>query len=176
MQYLWFLTQKYKLKAIHNCVTSSFFSYFLVIPHAKIQIESNSQQYKSCSRIFSSCDSSRKNTNWKQFTTVRRPCYRHPLLWFLTQKYKLKAIHNENAFGKEFTDLVIPHAKIQIESNSQPRLYVGVICVTCDSSRKNTNWKQFTTILWYIPHTLDLWFLTQKYKLKAIHNHAILLI
>ncbi len=116
---LWFLTQKYKLKAIHNWKLASNKKLSLVIPHAKIQIESNSQLLIIKYFIMNTCDSSRKNTNWKQFTTSLLMLAVQKFLWFLTQKYKLKAIHNWVWSYTSLWSLVIPHAKIQIESNSQ---------------------------------------------------------
>ena len=63
-------------------------------PHVKIQFEINSQQDNYTLSFFLSCESSRKNTIWNQFTTT------------LPDPKK-----------KDY--LVNPHVKIQFEINSQ---------------------------------------------------------
>ena len=56
----------------------------LVNPHVKIQIEINSQQDVADLRVAAACESSRKNTNWNQFTTEKAYLIGWAFLWILT--------------------------------------------------------------------------------------------
>ena len=56
--------------------------------------------------------------------------------------------------------LVIAHVKIQFEINSQLIKLSQINDHSCDCSRKNTIWNQFTTNLLYSKSLCFLWLLT----------------
>ena len=100
-------------------VEDSLFLLKTVFNLSKIQIESNSQRHCAGTVSLRYCVQSFKDTNRKQFTT-RHPG--HPCRCWLCsifQRYKSKAIHNNESshHGNEIT--VFNLSKIQIESNSQ---------------------------------------------------------
>ena len=55
---------------------------------------------------------------------------------------------------------MIAHVKIQFEINSQHGGSNEKVTETCDCSRKNTIWNQFTTTNWLIKIIVHLWLLT----------------
>ena len=86
-----------------------------------------------------------KDTNWKQFTTLCSGSSAICLLCSIFQRYKLKAIHNAKKLKVFGQPAVFNISKIQIESNSQPRVNYIIIHWCCVQYFKDTNWKQFTT-------------------------------
>jgi len=116
---LWFLCQRYNLKAIHNRYEPHDCWNIVVVPMSKIQSESNSQQKNGQILGRHRCGSYVKDTIWKQFTTYLWIAFLPWLLWFLCQRYNLKAIHNPGSGNKSAKKVVVPMSKIQSESNSQ---------------------------------------------------------
>ena len=111
------------------------------------------------------------------------------------QRYKSKAIHNSSTITIPKSKAVFNISKIQIESNSQhtcwlticttavfniskiqiesnSQLVIGVIAggYGCVQYFKDTNRKQFTTILKSGKLSMQLCSIFQRYKSKAIHN------
>ncbi len=137
---------------------------------SKIQIESNSQPDSRYFVIRRSCVYHVKDTNRKQFTTVRNECSYAAALCLSCQRYKSKAIHNPLKCPGSTPGVVFIMSKIQIESNSQriiPRTAWGCCCVY---HVKDTNRKQFTTFSLMSFSSKSLCLSCQRYKSKAIHN------
>ena len=57
----------------------------------------------------------------------------------------MKSIHNSGLFVVIILSLVNSHVKIQFEINSQPAVSLAPKTSSCEFSRKNTIWNQFTT-------------------------------
>ena len=168
--WLWFLCQRYNLKAIHNYPIDNINGKLVVVSMSKIQSESNSQQSGMESAKADGCGFYVKDTIWKQFTTINKCLFSSSWLWFLCQRYNLKAIHNNRTKTCWSAAVVVSMSKIQSESNSQhPRLY-QLFPDGCGFYVKDTIWKQFTTMKFKRRFNRWLWFLCQRYNLKAIHN------
>ena len=167
---LWFLCQRYNLKAIHNSLFLRFYKILVVVSMSKIQSESNSQHSTLYQTESMRCGFYVKDTIWKQFTTQFFFSDKNGQLWFLCQRYNLKAIHNYLWANFTSSEVVVSMSKIQSESNSQPIKITGLTATGCGFYVKDTIWKQFTTIIFQQLLTMRLWFLCQRYNLKAIHN------
>mgnify|MGYP006995650450 CR=1 FL=1 len=112
---------------------------------SKIQIESNSQPYGRAYVNERSCVQYLKDTNWKQFTTTNESKIAKFMLCSISQRYKLKAIHNLLNIVVLLSTVVFNISKIQIESNSQQTTATSFVYDSCVQYLKDTNWKQFTT-------------------------------
>ena len=111
--------QRYKSRAIHNCVSLPVSINRAVFNISKIQIESNSQLVGFINDRKECCVQYFKDTNREQFTTIIKKLKVLKLLCSIFQRYKSRAIHNPAlpllfAFAAVFNI-----SKIQIESNSQ---------------------------------------------------------
>ena len=95
------------------------------------------------------------------------------MLCLSCQRYKSKAIHNVGEIFPNSYRAVFIMSKIQIESNSQLLFCerFGIIC--CVYHVKDTNRKQFTTILILLRAIFWLCLSCQRYKSKAIHNRVL---
>ena len=111
--------QRYKSKAIHNLRGRCNQLFCVVFNISKIQIESNSQLKSPCSVTSFSCVQYFKDTNRKQFTTMRTAITFMTALCSIFQRYKSKAIHNNEDSDYVYDCVVFNISKIQIESNSQ---------------------------------------------------------
>ena len=87
--------QRYKSKAIHNVYDTVKITFVVVFNISKIQIESNSQLPQLFNTIKSCCVQYFKDTNRKQFTTVPVSVKPFESLCSIFQRYKSKAIHNQ---------------------------------------------------------------------------------
>ncbi len=92
---LYLSCQRYKSKAIHNYRKTFYCSHQAVFIMSKIQIESNSQLTLSPYQLMMCCIYHVKDTNRKQFTTKRREILKGLMLYLSCQRYKSKAIHNQ---------------------------------------------------------------------------------
>ena len=88
--------QRYKMKAIHNHQIALIFELRTVFNISKIQNESNSQRHACNDDHFIYCVQYFKDTKWKQFTTYIGNMNILQLLCSIFQRYKMKAIHNDN--------------------------------------------------------------------------------
>ena len=59
-------------------------------------------------------------------------------LWFLCQRYNLKAIHNSTRFANSVSAVVVSMSKIQSESNSQQWHEQGKKNIRCGFYVKDT--------------------------------------
>ncbi len=116
---LYLSCQRYKSKAIHNNIPTILSTSIAVFIMSKIQIESNSQLSLSSTTNFGSCIYHVKDTNRKQFTTIRNRNIYIFQLYLSCQRYKSKAIHNMSINPSPSISAVFIMSKIQIESNSQ---------------------------------------------------------
>ena len=116
--------QRYKLKAIHNMGVSVLTYAIAVLNISKIQTESNSQRIDNCTGNREGCAQYIKDTNWKQFTTVKHFSSWPAVLCSIYQRYKLKAIHNAVDKTKPKGRAVLNISKIQTESNSQQARWI----------------------------------------------------
>ena len=137
---------------------------------SKIQIESNSQPNFSNLLLTQRCVYHVKDTNRKQFTTVLKRWKFRKWLCLSCQRYKSKAIHNYVRHGKDRKLAVFIMSKIQIESNSQQPETLINLSLGCVYHVKDTNRKQFTTVLCMQIIFYELCLSCQRYKSKAIHN------
>ena len=111
-----------------------------------------------------------KDTNRKQFTTNRSAVGLKTGLCSIFQRYKSKAIHNDKMDVLKCSLVVFNISKIQIESNSQLPRNSYECGYSCVQYFKDTNRKQFTTLLCTCMEKLELCSIFQRYKSKAIHN------
>ena len=145
---MWFLCQRYNLKAIHNKLAKLKYIIPVVVSMSKIQSESNSQHPQKMWYDWSCCGFYVKDTIWKQFTTGLIVVIFLRKLWFLCQRYNLKAIHNTVTLASVEILVVVSMSKIQSESNSQPTVPSIFYWTRCGFYVKDTIWKQFTTLEW----------------------------
>ena len=143
---------------------------------SKIQSESNSQPNKRLVSLPFWCHQYLKDTIWKQFTTLRQFRDLKLLVSPIPQRYNLKAIHNPRHFAQKPSNGVTNTSKIQSESNSQPTGLRKGFLSRCHQYLKDTIWKQFTTIASMVVILSSVSPIPQRYNLKAIHNHALLVI
>ena len=166
---------------------------------SKIQSESKSQQWGSNWTVQPSCGIYVKDTIWKQITTFNCSIIRHLRLWYLCQRYNLKANHNDGVHHLHYCIVVVSMSKIQSESKSQHGWAVHCDAVSCGIYVKDTIWKQITTSATcrrsssgcgiYVKDTIwkqitthqqgrrfwgTLWYLCQRYNLKANHNTDVI--
>jgi len=137
---------------------------------SKIQIESNSQLGRHISYPANCCVQYFKDTNREQFTTIPISLSIPKRLCSIFQRYKSRAIHNDNAFNNSFISAVFNISKIQIESNSQQFVDLLKIHLSCVQYFKDTNREQFTTLKGIQDGTIKLCSIFQRYKSRAIHN------
>jgi len=192
---LWYLCQRYNLKANHNKVLLNQAQIIVVVSMSKIQSESKSQQgynlidffvvVVSMSKIQSESKSQQngeprkgidgcgiyvKDTIWKQITTGIADGSIGRVLWYLCQRYNLKANHNYFQKKQELITVVVSMSKIQSESKSQHAHCIANLLTRCGIYVKDTIWKQITTRLYPRFRGSWLWYLCQRYNLKANHN------
>ena len=86
---------------------------------SKIQSESKSQQFRVCGDTVIGCGIYVKDTIWKQITTIKCDIVTIPKLWYLCQRYNLKANHNKGCWIVDYRRVVVSMSKIQSESKSQ---------------------------------------------------------
>ncbi len=138
---------------------------------SKIQIESNSQPPPMWPVCIGGCIYHVKDTNRKQFTTLRHVSYCPSMLYLSCQRYKSKAIHNEKKKFVTILRAVFIMSKIQIESNSQPTRpcdrYVSAVFIMSKIQIESNS--QLDNII--SDRILVLYLSCQRYKSKAIHNH-----
>ncbi len=170
---LYLSCQRYKSKAIHNF--PEFFHSFIIAVFimSKIQIESNSQHLEVLTDNLPSCIYHVKDTNRKQFTTITFFRGDNRKLYLSCQRYKSKAIHNDEPAEPDDVVAVFIMSKIQIESNSQHIRYDYDSKTSCIYHVKDTNRKQFTTNGLFNTNCEMLYLSCQRYKSKAIHNSMV---
>jgi len=168
--WLWYLCQRYNLKANHNWSHGRVLPGKVVVSMSKIQSESKSQQGITKKDLEEGCGIYVKDTIWKQITT-RIFNYKNIIkLWYLCQRYNLKANHNNKGEALQCIGVVVSMSKIQSESKSQPIDCFIAVYVCCGIYVKDTIWKQITTDDEDDITRLALWYLCQRYNLKANHN------
>ncbi len=114
-----------------------------------------------------------KDTKRKQFTTEDEQTEYDGLLHSIFQRYKTKAIHNQDRAVVLLQLTAFNISKIQNESNSQ-LLFDNLFCSCyCIQYFKDTKRKQFTTGLGEEVDLAELHSIFQRYKTKAIHNIGV---
>ncbi len=142
----------------------------VVVSMSKIQSESKSQQGHRYYSAAICCGIYVKDTIWKQITTSNRIAISVSWLWYLCQRYNLKANHNCGGVSVWNGCVVVSMSKIQSESKSQPWLKSWIQGEGCGIYVKDTIWKQITTSMQMGVEVIKLWYLCQRYNLKANHN------
>ena len=89
---------------------------------------------------------------------------------YLCQRYNLKANHNFRRFVLSVLLVVLSMSKIQSESKSQQKSWMGLQVICCVIYVKDTIWKQITTDNSIAIPDIVLCYLCQRYNLKANHN------
>jgi len=118
---LWYLCQRYNLKANHNAFEHRTLTESVVVSMSKIQSESKSQRGWHSWHTWWRCGIYVKDTIWKQITTDPLIAKLAKLLWYLCQRYNLKANHNILLRRVVCQPVVVSMSKIQSESKSQRR-------------------------------------------------------
>ena len=163
-------SSNHKLKAIHNYLSQLKLTRTGVSKIVKSQIESNSQLPMWCIFYNKWCVKDRQITNWKQFTTLSNDVWRYSKVCQRSSNHKLKAIHNIINHYRIFSRGVSKIVKSQIESNSQHWRISIKLSIRCVKDRQITNWKQFTTMIWFGRLFNVVCQRSSNHKLKAIHN------